>query len=334
MEDVYPYGPQANPGDQPPAEAPPEVHQLFKFKQTAREKELRSAGEALVRAFRDRRLTRGVVAIDLEGMDTAPLEYARRELPDLQFREAGELFRYVRAVKTDAEIALLREAAAINWKGFEVLLGAAVPGATELELSRAYRSGAALAGGMPVFCNNACGPWAVSHWEPRQYALKPGDVVYCDAGCTYNYYNSDTNVSAVLGEPTEQHRALFGAMCEGLDAAIAKVRPGVKFSELLSTFREATARSGVIKAPTGFGHAVGLEARDLPMILAPWQTARDSFIELSHDLPLEAGMVFNLEDNVRVAGVGSVAVEDTLLVTPTGVESLLPQERKILTLPA
>ncbi len=56
-------------------------------------------------------------------------------------------------------------------------------------------------------------------------------------------------------------------------------------------------------------------------------------IEVSTDFVLEAGMVLNVEGSRRELGVGSVAVEDTLLVTPTGCESLVPQKREIILLP-
>lgn len=334
IEDLYLYGPAWDPGPEPLPEHPPEMHRLYKAGKMGQEKGSKTAGEALVRALRDRGLTRGVIAVDTEGIDPAQLQHARRELPDIQWKEAGELFRYIRMVKTPDEIALLRQAAEVNWEGFKALLKAAVPGNTEIDLSRAYRAGASLAGGVPVFCNNACGPWAVNHWEPRTYALKPGDTVYCDAGCTYRYYNADTNVSAVLGEPTRRHRELFQAMSDGLSAATAVVRPGVRLSEVLAAFREGTLAGGAVKSFSGFGHAVGLEARDLPMIQAPFPTVKDEVIEVSADFVLEAGMVFNLEDAKRELGLGSVAVEDTLLVTSTGCESLVPQEREIVILPA
>ncbi len=333
IEDLYLFGPATEPGQAPPAKAPPEVFRLYDMALTSRERGLKSPGEALVRALRDRGLTRGVIGIDSAGMKPAQLEYAQRELPDIQWKEAGELFRYIRMVKTPEEVALLRKAAEINWKGFQALLKAAVPGNTEIDLSCAYRAGVSLAGGMTVFCNNSCGPWAVNHWEPRDYVLQPGNSVYCDAGCTNRYYHADTNVSAALGEPTQLHRDLFQAMSNGIDAAMAMIRPGVKFSDVMAAQSEGTLASGAIKAFGGFGHAVGLEPRDLPMIQTPWQTAEDEFLKVSHDLPLEAGMVFNLENNTRRMGLGSIAVEDTLLVTPTGCESLTPQEREIIVLP-
>jgi len=334
IEDVYLHGPAWDSGPEPLPEHPPELHRLYRVATIGAEKRSKTAGAALVRALRDRGLTRGVIAVDKEGMNPKELEHAMAELPDLQWKEAGELFRYIRMVKTPEEIALLRQSAEVNWEGFKALLKAAVPGNTEIQLSRAYRAEVSLEGGSPVFCNNACGPWAVNHWEPRDYALRPGDTIYCDAGCTYNHYNSDTNVSAVLGEPTKRHRELFDAMSSGLDAATAAVKPGARLSEVLAAFKEGTLAGGAIKSFSGFGHAVGLEARDLPMIQQPFAIAEDDVIRVSTDFVLEPGMVFNLEDNKRVLGLGSVAVEDTLLVTATGCESLTPQKREIVVLPA
>ncbi len=334
IEDLYLHGSPWDLGPEPGPEYPAEVHRIYQIAKIGPEKRAKTAGEALVRAFKDRGFTKGVIAIDGEGIDPAQLDKVKSELPGLQFKEAGEFFRYIRMVKTPEEITLMKKAAAVNWEGFKALLNTARPGATEVDLANAFRAGVSAAGAYPVFCNNASGPSAINHWEPRPYALKPGDVIYCDAGCTYKRYNSDENVSAVLGEPTKRHRDLFEAMSGGLDATKAAIKPGVKLSEVLEVFKKATLASGAIKAFSGFGHAVGLEARDMPMIQTPFEIAKDDIIDMSTDFTLEPGMIFNMEDAKRELGLGSVAVEDTYLVTATGCESLTPQKREIVVLPA
>ena len=331
IEDIYPFGPAAV-SPEPLSHYPPEVHRLYRLTKRAVEMELKTGGQAIVKALRDRGLTRGVVGVDTVGIQPAQLEYARQELPNVQFREAGELFRFIRMVKTPEEIDLLRKAGEINRRGFEALLKAAVPGASEQDLTRAHRAAVSQLGAVPVFCNNACGPFAITHWEPRTYTLKPGDTVYCDAGCTYQYYHADGNVVGVIGEPAQRHRELFDAQAEGIANALAKARPGMKISEVLAAFGEGELKSGKVKGFFGFGHALGLEARDLPMIQTPFWTAKDDFVDMSHDVTLEAGMVFNLEEAQREIGIGSVALEVTLVTTPTGCERLLPQP-KLETLP-
>ena len=334
IEDVYTFGAPIE-MEEPRPEYPDRIKELYRIAQLSKQKGSKTPGEALVKALTDRGLTRGVVGVDVVGMQPGQLEYARRELPNVQFKDAGELFRYIRMVKTADEVALLRKSAEINWQGFQALMKAAVPGATELDLVKGHRTGVSMNGGVPVFCNNACGPWAMNHWEPSDYyPLKPGDAVYCDAGCTYQYYHADTNLSAVLGEPSKRHRELFQAMSNGLSAAESAVRPGLRMSEVMGIMKEACLKSGAIKQFAGFGHAVGLEPRDMPMIQTPWETAMDGFIDMSADLPIETGMVFNLENAFREIGTGSVAVETTLHVTPTGCERLIPQPREIVVLPA
>ncbi len=331
IEDVYPFGPGAAAAEALP-HYPPEVHRLFALYRRSLELKLNTGGEAIVRAMRDRGLTSGVVGVDSAGMKPEELEYARQELPHVQFKEAGELFRLIRMVKTPEEIELLRKAGEINRRGFNALLAAAKIGASELDLTSAHRAAVSALGAVPVFCNNACGPFAITHWEPRTYTLKAGDTVYCDAGCTYKYYHADGNVVGILGEPTKRHRELFDAQLEGAANARAKARPGVKISEVLDAFSEGELKSGTVKNAYNFGHALGLEPRDLPMIQKPFWTARDDFINISHDVTLEAGMVFNLEEAQREFGIGSVAVEVTLVTTPSGCEFLLPPP-KLETLP-
>jgi len=53
------------------------------------------------------------------------------------------------------------------------------------------------------------------------------------------------------------------------------------------------------------------------------------FLTPDWDRPLEPGMIVNVEPTMRIQGVGSVNIEDTMLVTPDGAECLtdsLPRE--------
>ena len=76
------------------------------------------------------------------------------------------------------------------------------------------------------------------------------------------------------------------------------------------------------------GHGLGIELRDYP-ILVPDTGLRisDDCIDLPADLPLEPGMVINLEVVILLPGAASLEVEITTLVTPSGARPFIVQDR-------
>lgn len=70
--------------------------------------------------------------------------------------------------------------------------------------------------------------------------------------------------------------------------------------------------------PHSLGHGVGLQVHEMPMV-SPYS-----------DEKLVPGMVITVEPGIYMAGIGGVRIEDTILITNTGVE-LLTKSPKGLT---
>jgi Xaa-Pro dipeptidase len=112
-----------------------------------------------------------------------------------------------------------------------------------------------------------------------------------------------------------------------VDAGMAAAAPGVLASQVQAVMRSAMEEVGVVDSYP-HGHGFGLEVRDYPILCPPTGRAiRDECVEVSSDLPLEEGMVFNLEAPLFVLGRGSVHTERSFVVTAGGCEPLVPQER-------
>ncbi len=76
------------------------------------------------------------------------------------------------------------------------------------------------------------------------------------------------------------------------------------------------------------GHGLGLEAREYPLMVHPCNgRIRDDCIDLDADLPLEAGMILNIEIPYFFPPEGSMHIEQTFLVTQDGCEPLTEQNR-------
>lgn len=157
--------------------------------------------------------------------------------------------------------------------------------------------------------------------------LKEDDVLYVDFGCVYEHYFSDSGTTLALSTPPEPLLERHAAVRDCLAAAEGIIRPGIRASAVQNVMSNYLNQRG-ITASFPHGHGLGLELRDYPIIVANNELwIRDDFMNISSDLPLEAGMVVNLEAAMFMPGVASVHIETSLLVTTTGNGPLVPQDR-------
>ena len=287
-----------------------------------------SPGHALVRALKEKGIKKGVVALDTEGISPASLERLSTDLPGLEIKDGGELFRLIRAVKTQKEIDLLRRSAAINEIAFNGVIQAIRPGLTERQLVMIHRNIILAQGGSPTFLNVPAGPRTGIMWEPGDNVIRRDDAVWMDGGCHYKHYHSDTGTCVVLGEPTKRMREIYASVEEGMNAGLGRIKPGVKCSEVFNAMQDAVRRAG-IERPFAFGHGIGIEERDHPIIQDPFAPFDDGLLKGTNDIALETGMVVNIEVNRFEFGVGGLKSEWTLVVTPTGSELITPQKRQM-----
>ena len=334
IEQYYPYESKGWLGDIPEFKIPsnllqvPEVSRIQKLVSEAQSRKSPSAGHALIRALKDSGLTKGVAALDTEGISPAARERLSTELPNLQLKDGCGLFQLIRAVKTPEEIGLLRDCAAINENAFQGMMQTIRPGITERQLVSTHRTIVVAQGGIPTFLNVPAGPRCGLMWEPSDNVIHSGDVVWMDGGCRYKHYHSDTGMCAVLGEPTQRMREIYASVEAGINAACDAIRPGAMCSAVFDALYEGVRRCGV-ERPFAAAHGIGLEERDHPLILSHFPSFDDGLLSGSFDISLETGMVINIEVNHWEFGVGGLKSEITTLVTPSGWELLIPQERMI-----
>jgi len=97
----------------------------------------------------------------------------------------------------------------------------------------------------------------------------------------------------------------------------AAVRPGVKCSDLYRMCMRQFDEEGLTPLTRQAGHGLGRAVHEPP------------FLVENNDRPLEPGMVINIEPTVRIQGVGSVNIEDTLVVREGEPECLTVVPREL-----
>ena len=273
----------------------------------------RNAATALDSVLSKLGLAGGRIAIDEGGLPPS-LEAFHIDGP-LRIEAVGgfQLFREVRAVKTEREVERLRRAASIAEASIDAALRIAAPGVSEEELAREFNLETIRQGGLPVLYCIGTGPRsAMPNVQPSSRRLEPGDIIRFDVGGRYRHYRADIARIAVLGEPSEKIRAYHHALHMGVRRGIEMLKPGVRAADIFDAVVETVRREGIPHyRRTHVGHGIGIDGYDLPDLSAS-----------SADV-IEEGMVLCVETPYYELGFGGLQVEDMVVVRRDGAETLM-----------
>lgn len=280
------------------------------------------AVEALVSALADRGLKAATIGLDEGNLTVDTWTAIVEALPQARIVRGAELFRTIRMVKTETEIKRIARATEITEQGIQYVFECAEAGITERELARQFKARVSELGGDPAFWVLSAGR-RTAHTHARQstYAVKPGDLLKLDMGCTYDFYWSDVGRTKTVGEPDERVQQIYATLCAGLRAAIDHIRPGVRSSEIFDVAVNTIQASGIPDYRRHHcGHGIGINVYDDPLIRPSGH--HDIYAMGIVDPPLEAGMVINLETPYYLLGEYGFIVEETMVVREDGPELL------------
>jgi Xaa-Pro aminopeptidase len=222
---------------------------------------------------------------------------------------AGPVFGAMRMVKTAEEIEAMRRAIAVAVQRFQKAFAALSPGAVESDIS-------ALFGGenMVQFGPSS----ALPHGASTSRALERGDAVLIDAWDRPEGYYYDITRSTFFGKPTDEYRKIWSIVLEAQSAAIERAAPGVPCFEVDAAARRVIERAGYGPYFTHrLGHGLGIDVHEPPYMVGHDRTL------------LEPGMTFTSEPGIYLVGRFGVRIEDDVLVTDKGAESLSPRVSRL-----
>ena len=268
---------------------------------------------------------------------------------------ASALIRHIRMIKTPWEIEQMRISARRHEAVYREIPACYRPGMRDVELQieiekrmrmhgslgyfRAFGSnmdifmGSLLAGenaGEPSPFDFALGGKGIHASGPlgaNGTLLREGTTVMADMSGNYTAYQTDmTRVFSIGKLPDRAYRVHRVAL--EIQARMERTaKPGVSCAEL---YRDALAMAGQEGLKDCFmgthlqakfvGHGVGLEINELPVL-----TTRSKDI-------LQPGMTFAFEPKFVLAGIGAVGIENTILVTDSGVEKMTLLDETIIEL--
>ncbi|MGW5643426.1 M24 family metallopeptidase [Saccharopolyspora sp. NPDC003752] len=268
--------------------------------------------------------SRLAVADVMPALHTIPL---RAALPDAEQVLAGTVLRELRMRKDAAEIEALRKAGAAIDRVHARMAEFLKAGRTEAEVGADISAAIIEEGHTEVaFVIVGSGPNGASpHHDVSDRVIERGDVVVVDIGGPIaEGYNSDCTRTYSVGEPAQADvRETYAVLEAAQRAAVEAVRPGATAESIDAAAREPIAAAGFGEYFVHrTGHGIGLDVHEEPYIVG------------GNAAPLEPGTAFSVEPGIYLPGRWGARIEDIVIVTEDGVESVNNQPHELVVLPA
>jgi len=264
--------------------------------------------------------------IGVEGLRMRLMEarYLERYAPGCELVPADEVMTALRACKDGGEVARMRKAVAVVETALRAALDRIEVGMTEREVARVLMVEILRAGGegVPFEPIVVAGPNAASpHAVPSDRPIRVGETIVIDCGATVGGYASDITRTVALEGLPEEMVYVYEVVKQANEAGRAAAAPGVAAEEV-----DRAARAVIEAAGYGdrfihrTGHGLGLEVHEPPYIVA------------GNREPLRPGMTFTVEPGIYLPARGGVRIEDDVVITPEGAESLTTFPRELILL--
>ena len=248
------------------------------------------------------------------------MEAIREAFPEAEIVNAGDIMVELRSIKSESELACLREGYRIAELASQQVIKEIRPGMTELQMVGVaervvYEQGAEYEG-LPMYVfSEASTRHAISRSSYRQF--QKGDIVQLNLSAKIDGYSAAIGYPVVLGK-LEGHRrdvVLFGR--EAHFWSEKQIKAGVMASDIAKGFYKYYADNGYAK-----NYVYGpLHGTGMIEVEAPW-------VETSSNYALQPNMTFQIDTFISTDTFG-VRWEKGIVVTETGCEALSPEIGKL-----
>lgn len=235
--------------------------------------------------------------------------------PDKPLVDATGLLERLRAVKSPAELALMRRASEAITDAMQATVAAADAGWSKTAIIERLRQEETARGLQFEYCLLTLG--ASHNRAASDQVWAPGEVLSIDSGGNLQGYIGDICRMGFLGEPDAELVDLLGEIETVQQAAFAEVRAGAAGGDLIAAGEAMLARQPNRACTDFFAHGMGVITHEAPFLMTNHPVAYEG-IDAAH--PLQAGMVLSIETTMLHPRRGFIKLEDTLAVTETGYE--------------
>lgn len=284
--------------------------------------------------------------IEVETRDARFIKDTQARYPLHDYQRLARLMHRLRAVKSDLELDLLRQACAITRAGFRRVCKFVKPGVTETEVEAEFAHEFIRRGGgfaySPIIASgkNAC----VLHYLANDQTCRKGDLLLLDVAANYANYNVDlTRTIPVNGRFSRRQKQVYNAVLRVLRGASRAATPGklpkqwqneaeaLIQKELvdlrllkMSQIRKQDSHQPALKRyfMHGVGHPLGLDVHDVTHTTEPIQAGWVLTVEPAIYIPKE-GFAVRLESDILVREGGNEALMADIPIEADEIEALM-----------
>lgn len=277
---------------------------------------------AFEKAFQQGKFSEGKIGVIPRRIRLLEMGYLRDAAPQANFTNGQQVISALRIKKDGKEIQAMRESARLAQRALTAVQDRIQPGVTEKELAAALVSQLLTEGSdpdLPFFPIVSFGKHSANpHATPTGKALEKGHLVLIDWGATVKGYHSDITRVFAVGVTDQKLIDIAGVVQEANRVGRDVIKPGIRCSEVDHQTRQVIEKAGYgDQFLHRTGHGLGMEAHEEP------------YISADDDTVLEPGMTFTIEPGIYLPGTGGVRIEDDVLVTEDGSQSLTDMSREL-----
>lgn len=267
----------------------------------------------------------GIKQLAVEGDDLSANSF-----DDLDAKFEGDLVKtsqvieQIRAVKTEDEIALIKEACEITDQAFDHILGFIKPGITERQVALELEAFLKARGASEMSFDTIVASGyrsAMPHGVASDKVIEIGDLITLDFGCYYKGYSSDMTRTIALGSVDPKLEEIYHIVLEAHNRVSQAAKAGMTGAELDAIAREYITEKGYgDNFGHGTGHGLGMDVHEQP------------YVSRINDKPLVVNNVVTNEPGIYIEGLGGVRIEDDLVIQSDGAYSLNESPKHLIIL--
>jgi Xaa-Pro dipeptidase len=282
--------------------------------------------EVTFRAVGEMGLEDKVLAIEESGFFFPIRTYKKlvAQLPRARWVDGSGVVEQARLIKSDAEIAYIRQGAKAAMEGMKAAIAAIERGKTENDLAAevygaTLRHGSEYPGSPPYVVSGERSGLPHGTWEGR--VLRDGDIIFLEHSGCIKRYSAAMMRTCFLGDPPDVVKRTADIILEGIQKAIDTIRPGVTSGEVDAACRQTILGAGFNDYTHETGYSIGVAYPP------GWNESHIMNLHPGDETVLVPNMVFHLVPSLIIPEMnGHVGFSDTVVVTETGREVLTNTE--------
>ena len=262
------------------------------------------------------------IGVEGQRMRVFEMQAIEKASNNITIVNAQKLISEIRLIKDSNEIENLKKANAIAEIALENTLKFVAVNKSEIEIKNfliqeLYQNGAEGIAFDPIVLSSDNS--ALPHGHSRKdYKIKKGDCLLFDFGATVNGYHSDITRTFFIGSVSDEEKNIYEAVLKANELGKKISKPELTLHDLDDSVLNSLSYSGyedLIVHKTG--HGLGMDVHEDPHVMR------------NNSEVLKSGMVITIEPGLYKQGSLGVRIEDDVLITDIGCESLTNFSREL-----